>query len=108
MSRSARCWPRSARAALKTYREAARKDAGAVSLEVLQRIDRPNQFVVLGSWTNQMAFDAHAAGDHVKKLNEKLATTLAAPNDTRQHNGLAVAPAKSAARTRSTPSPMWT
>ena len=35
-------------AALKTYREAARKDAGAVSLEVLQRIDRPNQFVVLG------------------------------------------------------------
>jgi quinol monooxygenase YgiN len=82
-------------AALKTYREGARKDAGAVSLEVLQRIDRPNQFVVLGSWTNQLAFDAHAAGDHVKKLNEKLATTLAAPNDTRQHNGLAVAPAKS-------------
>ena len=81
--------------ALKTYREGARKDTGAVSLEVLQRIDRPNQFVVLGSWTNQMAFDAHAAGDHVKKLNEKLATTLAAPNDTRQHNGLAVAPAKS-------------
>jgi len=81
--------------ALKTYREGARKDTGAVSLEVLQRIDRPNQFVVLGSWTNQLAFDAHAAGDHVKKLNEKLATTLAAPNDTRQHNGLAVAPAKS-------------
>ena len=82
-------------AALKTYREGARKDAGAVSLEVLQRIDRPNNFVVLGSWTNQLAFDAHAAGDHVKKLNKKLATTLAAPNDTRQHNGLAVAPAKS-------------
>jgi quinol monooxygenase YgiN len=82
-------------AALKTYREAARKDTGAVSLEVLQRIDRPNQFVVLGSWTNQMAFDAHAAGENMKKLNEKLATTLAAPNDTRQHNGLAVAPAKS-------------
>ena len=82
-------------AALKSYREGARKDAGAVSLDVLQRIDRPNQFVVLGAWTNQMAFDAHAAGDHIKKLNEKLATTLAAPNDTRQHNGLAVAPAKS-------------
>jgi quinol monooxygenase YgiN len=81
--------------ALKTYREAARKDAGAVSLEVLQRIDRPNQFVVLGSWSNQMAYDAHASGDHIRKLNEKLATTLAAPNDTRQHNGLAVAPAKS-------------
>jgi quinol monooxygenase YgiN len=83
-------------AALKTYRDASRTDNGVVSLDVLQRIDRPNQFVVLGAWTNQMAYDAHASGDNSKKLNEKLATTLAAPNDTRQHNGLAVAPAKSA------------
>src|SRR5262245_20843897 len=59
-------------AALKTYREAARKDNGAVSLEVLQRIDRPNQFVVLGAWTNQTAYDAHASGENAKKLNEKL------------------------------------
>ena len=29
-----------------------------------------------------------------KKLNEKLATMLASPTDTRQHNGLSVAPAK--------------
>ena len=79
---------------LKAYRDASRKDAGVVHLDVLQRIDRPNQFVVLGSWTNQMAYDAHAAGDNVKKLNEKLGTTLAAPTDTRQHNGLAVAPSK--------------
>ena len=83
-------------AALKAYREAGRTDSGVVSLEVLQRIDRPNQFVVLGAWTNQMAYDAHAAGENPKRLNEKLGTTLAAPNDTRQHNGLAVAPAKSA------------
>jgi quinol monooxygenase YgiN len=83
-------------AALKTYRDASRKDNGVVHLDVLQRIDRPNQFVVLGAWTNQMAYDAHASGDNAKKLNEKLATTLAAPNDTRQHNGLAVAPVKSA------------
>jgi quinol monooxygenase YgiN len=84
-------------AALKTYRDAARKDAGVVHLEVYQRIDRPNQFVVLGSWTNQMAFEAHGTGEHLKKLNEKLGTTLAAPSDTRQHNALSVAPAKSAA-----------
>ena len=38
----------------------------------------------------------HAAGDTAKKLNEKLATMLAAPNDTRQHNALSVAPAKPA------------
>lgn len=82
-------------AALKTYRETSRKEAGVVSLEVLQRIDRPNQFVVLGAWTNQMAYDAHAAGDNARKLNEKLGTTLAAPNDTRHHNGLSTAPATS-------------
>ena len=72
---------------LRAYRDAGRGDPGATSLEVLQRIDRPNQFVVLGTWTDQKAFDAHNAGDATKKLNEKLATLLAAPNDTRQHIG---------------------
>ena len=78
--------------ALHAYRSAARKDA--VSLDVFQRIDRPNQFVVLAAWTNAKAFESHTAGDAAKKLNEKLATMQAAPNDTRQHNALSVAPAK--------------
>src|SRR5688500_3064063 len=74
--------------ALHAYRDAARKDAAA--LDVLQRIDRPNQFVILGAWADQKAFETHMAGDAAKKLNEKLATMLAAPNDTRQHSGLSV------------------
>jgi quinol monooxygenase YgiN len=78
-------------AALKSYRDAAHKDAR--SLEVFQRIDRRNQFVVLGAWADQKAYDAHSASETVKKLNEKLATMLAAPTDTRQHNALSVAPA---------------
>jgi quinol monooxygenase YgiN len=82
-------------AALRSYRDAARKDDGNVHLAVLQRIDRPNQFVVLGAWTGQKAYDAHAAGVHAKTLNEKLGTTLASPTDTRQHNSLSVAHAKS-------------
>ena len=79
-------------AALHAYRDAARKEAA--SLDVYQRIDRPNQFVVLGAWADQKAFDAHSKGEAAKKLNEKLATMLAAPTDTRQHNGLSVSPAK--------------
>ena len=79
-------------ATLKTYRDASRKENGVVAFEVFQRIDRPNQFAVLASWANQMAYDAHAAGDNVKKLNDKLATMLVAPSDTRQHNALSVAP----------------
>jgi quinol monooxygenase YgiN len=80
--------------ALNAYREAARKDAA--SLEIFQRIDRPNQFVVLGAWADQKAYEAHVAGNAAKKLNEKLNTLLAAPNDTRTHSALSVSPAKSA------------
>jgi len=79
-------------AALHAYREAARKDA--TSLDVYQRIDRPNQFVVLAAWPDQKAYEAHAAGDAAKKLNEKLATLLASPVDTRMHSGLEVSTAK--------------
>jgi quinol monooxygenase YgiN len=82
-------------AALKNYREAARKEAGVTSLEVFQRIDRPNQFVVLGAWSNQAAFERHSSGETMKTLNEKLGTTLVAPNATRHHNALAVDAAKS-------------
>jgi quinol monooxygenase YgiN len=85
-----------AAAALNTYREAGRKDQGADSLEVFQRIDRPNQFVVLGAWSSRMAFEAHSSAEHTKKLNDKLATMRASPNDIRQHSALAVAPAKPA------------
>jgi quinol monooxygenase YgiN len=76
---------------LRAYREAARKEAA--SLDVYERIDRPNQFVVLGAWADQQAYDNHAKGDAAKKLNEKLATITAAPTDTRFHQGLSVSPA---------------
>jgi quinol monooxygenase YgiN len=79
-------------ATLRGYRDASHKDA--TSLEVFQRIDRRNQFVVLGAWADQKAFETHSASENYKRLNEKLATMLAAPTDTRQHNGLSVAPAK--------------
>ena len=37
-------------ALLRQYREASRKDPGNLRIEVLQRIDRPNQFTVLAAW----------------------------------------------------------
>jgi quinol monooxygenase YgiN len=65
-----------------------------LSFEVYQRVERPNQFVVLGAWADQKAYEAHTAAEHTKKLNEKLETMLASPSDTRQHSALSVAPAK--------------
>jgi quinol monooxygenase YgiN len=82
--------------ALHAYREAAHKDPGVLSLEIFQRNGRPNQFIVLGAWSDQKAFEAHAAADYSKKLSEKLATMLASPFDIRQHSALSVVEAKTA------------
>jgi quinol monooxygenase YgiN len=82
---------------LRAFRAEARNDPGVVSLELLQRIDRPNQFVLLGAWTDQKTFESHFDTLHAKKLGDKIGTMLAAPNDMRQHNPLSVAPSRSEA-----------
>ena len=83
-------------ALLRQYREASGKDPGALSVEVLQRIDRPNQFTILAAWTDQQAFEAHAGSAPARDLREKLRPLLASPNDERLHQGLSVGPAPAA------------
>lgn len=83
-------------ALLRQYGEASRKDAGAVRVEVLQRIDRPNQFTVLAAWTEPKAFEAHQAAPSTKEFHAKLQPLLASPNDLRLHHGLAVVAALTA------------
>jgi quinol monooxygenase YgiN len=85
-------------ALLKAYREAGRKDAGNARIEVVQRLDRPSQFVVLAAWKDKAAFDAHMAAAHSKQLSSKLLPHFASPNDERQHNVLTVADAKATAK----------
>jgi quinol monooxygenase YgiN len=85
---------RTAASQLRAFRAEARNDPGVVSLELLQRIDRPNQFVLLGAWTDQKTFESHFETLHAKKLGDKIGTMLAAPNDIRQHSPLAVAPSR--------------
>ena len=83
-------------ALLRQYREASRKDRGNLRIEVLQRIDRPNQFTVLAAWKDAEAFEAHSAAAAARDLRAKLAPLLASPNDERLHHGLAVGAAPSA------------
>jgi quinol monooxygenase YgiN len=78
---------------LARYRDASGEDRGSVRFELLQRIERPNQFTILAAWHDPDAFAAHVASAHHQELTQRLAPLLAAPNDTRQHLGLAVAPA---------------
>ena len=76
--------------AVQQYAEATRKDAGAVRVESVQRIDRPNQFVVLAAWTEAKAFEAHQAAASTKEFQAKVFPLLASPNDTRLHQALSV------------------
>jgi quinol monooxygenase YgiN len=92
--------PSSAEAAalLRRYGAAVRKDPGNLRVEVLQRVDRPNQLTVLATWKNQAAFEAHGATTQARALRDALTPFLASPNDERLHHALSVggAPAPSA------------
>src|SRR5262245_57646080 len=75
---------------LRGYRERGRRDEGNLRLDVLQRLDRPNQFVVLGVWRSQAALQSHAAGALATELKAKLQPLLASPSDERLHIALSV------------------
>jgi quinol monooxygenase YgiN len=89
-----------AAAVVRQYAEATRKEAGAVRVESLQRIDRPNQFVVLAAWTDQKAFEAHQASASAKDFGAKVLPLLASPIDQRLHQGLSVDGATAASPAR--------
>ena len=86
--------------ALRSDRDAGHKDKGSIHLDVFESVERSNQFVVLGAWTDQAAYEAYTASAHAKALNEKLESLLVAPIDTRTNiavsGSVAVAPDKSA------------
>jgi quinol monooxygenase YgiN len=82
---------------LRQYRQASGQDAGNLRFEVLQRIDRANQFTILAAWTDQKAFEAHGAAASTKEFRDKLRPLLASPSDERLHNALSVDPAPAAA-----------
>jgi quinol monooxygenase YgiN len=91
--------PAAARAAasLRRYGGASRRDPGALRVEVLQRIDRPNHFAILAAWTDRAALEAHQAARSTGEFRETLEPLLASPNDERLHRALSVgtAPATS-------------
>ena len=86
---------RQATVLLKSYVAAGKKDDGNVSFELVKGIHRPAWYVVVGSWKDQKAFEAHLATAGAKDMNEKIKAHIAAPNDTRQHTALSYEAAKS-------------
>lgn len=78
---------------LKTLAAASRKEASNERYDVLQRLDRDNQFAILEAWTDPKAAEAHAAGAALKQFREKLKPLQVSFYDERPSNGIAVAPA---------------
>jgi quinol monooxygenase YgiN len=77
---------------LKQIAAASRKEGGNERYDVLQRIDRKNQFVILEAWADPKAAEAHAGGSAVKEFKEKLKPLQASFYDERPSNGIAVGP----------------
>jgi quinol monooxygenase YgiN len=78
-----------AAALLRQYREASRRDAGHMRLEVLQQSGRPDHFAIVEVWRDQEAFDAHGMAMHTRQFHAQLGPLRVSPCDERLHNALA-------------------
>lgn len=74
---------RDAARALLAYAAGTRRDAGARRVLVLSELDRPGKFVLLESWRDEAAWNAHAGGPVRQSLLEALQPHLLAPFDER-------------------------
>jgi quinol monooxygenase YgiN len=83
---------REAAGLLKQVAAASRKEAGNQRYDILQRLDRKNQFVILEAWSDLKAAEAHAGGGALKQFKDKLKPLQASFYDERPSNGIAVAP----------------
>jgi quinol monooxygenase YgiN len=80
---------------LKQQTAASRKDPGNLRAETLERIGRPNHFVLLEAWADSDARNAHAKAAHTVAFRKALQPYLYNPYDERPHVGLvAVDPGK--------------
>lgn len=61
-----------ARAALKQYRNASRKERGYTNIELLEQLSQPGRYVVLEQWQPAAALDTHAANTASTELQNVL------------------------------------
>lgn len=79
-----------ARALLKAFRDASRREDGNLRFDALHRSERPNHFAIVETWKSQTAQEAHARAVHTKEFREKLGRFLIAAYDERPHVALSV------------------
>jgi quinol monooxygenase YgiN len=70
-------------ALLRELAAASRKETGVVRFEVLQRSAPSSHFLLVETWKDQAALDAHGAAAHTKAFRDKIKPMLMAPIDDR-------------------------
>ena len=83
-------------AALKQYDDTSRKEDGAVRFELLEQIGRPGHYVVIETWTDQKAFDAHGMVPDVKRFRDAVQSIRLSDYDQRPYKPLTVASTRAA------------
>ncbi len=76
---------------LKQVAAASRRESGNQRYDILQRLDRDNQFAILEAWSDLKAAEAHAGGAAFKQFRDKLEPLRSSFYDDRPSNGLDVA-----------------
>jgi quinol monooxygenase YgiN len=79
-------------ALLKQYRDDARKESGNLEAAFGQEIGRGNRFVLIESWRDRPAFDAHEKADAIAHIRGALKAIQHSPPDQRVNLGFDVAP----------------
>ncbi len=79
-----------ATAALKQYRDASRKEEGAIRIELFEQVGRPGYFSLIEAWTDPKAAEAHRAAEHAKELDTKLQPLRLSEVDQRPYKALSV------------------
>jgi quinol monooxygenase YgiN len=77
---------------LRRVAAASRKEAGNLRYEVLQQIERPNQFAILEAWNDAKAFEAHGGGAATKQFRDQLDPLRVGFYDQRLETGVDVGP----------------
>src|SRR5215469_14437205 len=68
-------------AILKEYRDAARREPGAMFVDIMQEDGRPYNFVLSEIWQNRGAVAGHMAAGAMKTMTEKVKPIALGPTD---------------------------
>lgn len=84
-------------AALKQYRDASRKDAGYVRVDLLEQVGRPGHFAVIEAWRDPQALEAHGSAAHLKQFRDAIQPVRVSGYDERPYRSVSVASPRAAA-----------